>query len=184
MKEEQEYLIDITNKIATLLDGDWAIYKDRLDGIYPGIFLNGPDDKSLHFTTSYNNTERLEINGIFPNDLSQHLKYGMDREKTEITVAKSKTPEQIAKDITKRLMPPYERVLAQAKERKADADFHEGRKKKALELIRDAMGEGASIKDDEVYRHSPFCRARYYGGGIKIEVELPVDKAVEILRQV
>lgn len=184
MKEEQEYLIDIASKVASLLDGDWTIDQERLDGGYPGIFLNGPDDKSLHFVIPWNNDNRLEISGSFRNGLNQHLPYSGDREKTEITVAKSKAPEQIAKDIERRLMPPYERVLAQTKERKAKADAYEAEKMRALETIRDAMGEGASIKDDDVIRYNSFCRAKYYGGTIKIEVELPVDKAVEILRQI
>lgn len=184
MKEEQEYLIDIASKVAVLLDGDWAIDNERLENS-PGILLNGPEDKILHFTTPYNNTARLEINGIFPHDLSQHLSYSVDREKTEITVAKSKTPEQIARDITKRLMPPYERMLAQTRERKADADFHEGRKRKALELLRNAIGEKAIIRQDEVISYDPSCCAKYYGdGSIKLELILPVDKAVEILRQI
>lgn len=184
MKEEKAYLADLTDKIAILLDGVWATDQERLESGYPGRFLNGPEDKILHFTTPYNNTARVEINGIFHHDLSQHLPYNMNREKTEITVARSKTPEQIARDIERRLMPPYERVLAQTKDRKAKADAYEAKKMRAIDAIRDAMGSGASIKDGDVIRYNPFCRARYYGGDIKIEVELPVDKAVEILRQI
>ena len=182
MEEEQKSLIDKANKIGSLLNGSWTIDQERLDGGYPGVFINGPEDKSLQFRIRWANTERLEISGSYRNGLNQHLPY--DREKTKITVAKSKTYEQIAKDIERRLMPPYERVLARARELKVKADAYENEKMKALEAVKEAMGEGASIRQDEVIRYSPFCRAKCYGNEIKIELELPVDKAVEILRQI
>jgi len=172
-------LIDIAKSICPLLEGEWLINQDLIDQNYPGVFITTLDGKQLHFRTSWNKKNHLEISGSFHN-LYQHLPYQC--ENTSITVAKSKSPEQIARDIRKRLMPAYERVLAQAKENKIAADKREAKKQHVLEVLKAAMDK-ATIRDNEVYQWKPYhISAKYQYGDIELKLTLPLSKALNVLQ--
>lgn len=182
-EQEKKYLSGMARKVISLLGGEWAVDRKWLKDTNNGLMLNGPDGRALHFCVGWAAKGRLGISGSFRNGLNQHLPY--DREKTEITVSKDKTPAQIAKDIERRLMPVYERVLARAGEMKARCDEYEKEKSRALERVREAMGGDADVRQGEVFGYKPYSfQAKYYGEGqIKFEITLPLAKAVTVLKR-
>jgi hypothetical protein len=180
-QEEREFLKAIGEKVAPLLGDEWLI-DHSWEG--PTIMLTGNEDRAIILSLAWNNKQRLVINGSFQNDLVQYLPYYEDREKTEITVKMDSTPERIAKEIKRRLMPPYERILAYAKERKEKDDEYQAEKRRALEMVKEAIGEDASVyMDEEVLAYDPYpINASYSMGEIKLHITLPLEKAIEILK--
>ena len=175
-------LIDIAKSICSLLEDEWLINQDLIDEGYQGVFITTLDGKQLQLTTPWNNNNRLEISGSF-RDFYQHLPY--KHENTSITVAKSKSPEQIARDIKKRLMPAYERVLAQAKKNKIIAENQEAKKQNVLECLKEAMDKKATIRDNEVYQWKPYqisAKYHYSDADIELKLTLPLSKILNILR--
>lgn len=175
-------LLELAQNLCRLLDGDWLIDRHRLEDGYPGIFINCADGRCLHISIPWNRENRYEIEGSFEYGLAQHLPYMDQREKTSITVSQNKSVEQIVQDITKRLLPAYERVLAQAKENKAAHDKREQDKQYALEIIQSILGD-AHIRNDECYAMHKNVTARYYStGDISLKMTVPFAKATEILK--
>jgi len=179
-EQKQAYLLKTVKKVSSFLEGKWFIDKEWNGN---GLILNGLDDRSLHFSINWRNKDRLEIGGSYRDGLSQHLPY--KSEKTEITVARNKLPEQIAKDVSRRLMPAYERVLAKAKASKASQDRYESEKAQALERVKEAVGGDTDVRHDEVFGYEPHSfHAKYYGEGqIQFEITLPLAKALKFLRR-
>ena len=177
-------LISIAKSICPLLEGEWLINQDLIDQNYPGVFITNLAGKQLQFKSPWNNEERLEISGSFLDGLNSYLSYHSNREKTEITVAKSKSPEQIARDIRKRLMPAYERVLAQAKKNKIIADKQEAKKQNVLECLKEAMDK-ATIRDNKVYQWEPYeisAKYHYSEENIELKLTLSLSKALSVLQ--
>jgi hypothetical protein len=172
-------LLDTAQAVAPLLPGEWQA--EEAPENWSGVFIQSSDSKKLHLQ-DYNS--RLEINGSFDYGLSQYLPYGDNREKTEITVAISKTPEQIAKAIISRLLPPYERMLAKCKEGKARDDEYISRRNAVVNQVLNAL-PGTRTYPHEVNR--VYFPAPYYGNAgcypdrVHIEIELPPDTAVKML---
>lgn len=177
----------IAEAVAPLLGDDW-----HLDGSWPedynGNKLTGPSERCLHFNIGWRTNDRLEIDGHFDNGLSQYLPYREEREKTEITVAVNKAPEKIAQDIKKRLLPPYERMLAIAIERKRREDNYKAKRKEAMERVKNAIGGDVDFTthrdEDALYGYKPYSfDAQYWTGGeIEFKIRLPLETAIEVLR--
>jgi hypothetical protein len=180
-QEEKEFLKAIGEKVAPLLGDEWLIdhsWEGR------GVMLTGNEGRAIILYLAWNNKNRLVIDGSFQNGLNQYLPYYEKREKTEITVKADSTPERIAKEIKRRLMPPYERVLAYTKEAKRRDDEHKAEKRRALEMVKEAIGEDARVyMDEEVLAYDPYpINASYSMGEIKLHITLPLEKAIEILK--
>jgi hypothetical protein len=172
-------LLDTAQAVALLLPGEWKA-EEALEN-WSGVFIQSSDGKKLYLQ-DYNS--RLEINGSFDSGLSQYLSYAEAREKTEITVAATRAPEQIAKAIISRLLPPYERMLAKCKEGKARDDEYISRRNAVVNQVLNAL-PGTRTYPYEVNR--VYFPAPYYGNAgcypdrVHIEIELPPDTAVKML---
>jgi hypothetical protein len=172
-------LFDIAQAVAKLLPGEWTT-EDAPEN-WSGVFINGPENRRLRFEDMhYNNAGRLEIRGSFDYSLSQYLPYGKDREKTEITVAATKTPEQIAKAIISRLLPPYERMLARCKEGKARADEYKSKRQAVVNRVMEAMPGARQYPHDDtkLYFDEPHGHIDCYHDRVHIDITLPPDKSV------
>lgn len=96
-----------------------------------------------------------------------------------------KTPERIAGDIEKCLLPAYERMLAKAVEGKEANDRYEKEKREVLEAVRRVIGGDAHvIQGGRVISYRPFhCDAEYSSGWeVKLKVTLPLEKAIKVLK--
>lgn len=118
--------------IAQALGGEWkrSTRFDAEDRNWRAE-LEGPGEQRLFLSNTWANKGRLYIGGEFPT--GAQLPYKADR--PSITVDASKSAQQIAKDITRRLLPPYVELLATVLKMKSDADtFETGRQKLAQDV--------------------------------------------------
>ena len=176
MGEDKRRVREKAMEVCECMKG-WQL--DDREDLYGTVLSNGV--RSLMFAPIWGNTERMEISGYY-GDLGRFLPY--DREKAEITVSMAKTPERMARDIEKRLLPAYERVLARVMEGKKGYDRYEAEKREVLESVRQAIGRDAHvIQDDRVVSYRPFhCLVKYRSGKeVVLELTLPLAKAVGIL---
>ena len=176
MNENKRRVREKAMEVCECMKG-WQL--DDREDLYGAVLSDGV--RSLMFAPIWGNTERMEIRGYY-GDLGQFLPY--DKEKTEITVSMAKTPERIARDVEKRLLPAYERVLAKAMENKESYEKREAEKRSTLEAVKQAIGGDANvIQDDRVVSYRPFhCLAKYRSGKeVVLELTLPLVKAVGIL---
>jgi len=184
---EKEELRTLIKKIAHYLEPNekWFLGESP----YGGTVLSNPSaGMVLAFRQEPSN--RLEIRGSFDYGLSQYLPYrGEAREKTDITVSLSKSPEKVAHDITIRLLPPYKRMLAYAQDGKRKDDEYKYHKKNVLKQVIAAIGGDAQMhRHDEniVYGYEPYrFEAKYWvDNDLEIKITLPMDQALKVLEYI
>jgi len=182
---EKEELRTLVEEIAKQLGSEWFVEP------WSQTFKLTTGDMTLSFSQPYNLQDRLEIRGSFDYGLSQYLPYRGDqaREKTDITVSLSKSPEKIAHDITIRLLPPYKRMLAYAQEGKRKDDAYKYHKKNVLKQVIIAIGGDAQMhRHDEniVYGYEPYrFEAKHWTGDeIEIKITLPMGQALKVLEYI
>lgn len=179
----------IAEAVAPLLENGWHIDTDHPDE-RRGISLISEGERRLLFDIGWSTNDRLEIYGSFDNGLAQYLPYQSQRPKTEISVAVTKTPEKIAQDIKRRLLPNYEQVLAAAKEYKKRDDDYKATRKQAMEQIKTAIGGDVDFlshtQRDELYGYKPYSfEAKYHSNDeIEFTLTLPFKKALEVLKSI
>ena len=104
----------LATDIAAHLTGSWTVKPNDEDGNWRAYIL-GANDERLFLSNMWGGGKgRIYISGSFPS--------GLSHTDSSITVAATKTPSQIAKDIERRLLPAYQIALAAAKEQIAAAD--------------------------------------------------------------
>lgn len=92
---------------------------------------------------SYGTKDRIMISGSYPRDAkgSYINPYGYNESRADkISVAASKTPEQIAKDITKRLLPEVERCLGIVQKQIDQNDNYHSSRKETIKYVADKTG--------------------------------------------
>ncbi|WP_410660940.1 hypothetical protein [Amycolatopsis sp. lyj-112] len=108
--------------MAEALDGTWTIesgYHGQRDR-----YLIGPDSEQVHVCYSdWEKTPRLRLSASLPAELStiRHRR-GNPVPSHEITVSPTKTPEKVASEATRRLLPAYRVTLAESRELKQRLD--------------------------------------------------------------
>lgn len=115
-------------EIAKSLGNSWTATedKDKETGRVWGWSLAGPEEQNLRIGTVWNQEGRLTISGTYPSEVDaqgQRQDYGAqavryDETRPSITVAQDREPAAIAREITRRLMPEYTRILTEAKRRR------------------------------------------------------------------
>jgi len=160
------------------------------------VFLNGdPFGIDIYDKGIYGRGEkdqRFVIGVNFTNELVQHRSSNAPR--LEITVAKSKSPEQIIKEIKRRLIAPANEEAALRLERKAGRDAYEAklaRNKAILALAAHPIEiDGPSWQRDT---HQVSARGLHYvsvdgrvtGDGLHITSgNLPLSIAVELFKMI
>lgn len=161
----------------------------------PGISIEGPGEIRLYLHGEGYRTEgRIEISGSFPQWDNQEIIYQSERNEAglvSITVAGTKTPEQIAGDITRRYLPKYLEVLAKAKERRDLWQKGRDSRKGYFEQI---AGRKPETEDEERRGkfHLPYTHGEPCGditvdqdGNCEMKLDnVPVAVAVKILKMV
>ena len=176
MGEDKQRVRQKAIEVCSYMEG-WKL--DDSKDLY-GTVLLSDSGRGLFFQPIWSNADRVEISGYF-GDLRQFLTY--EKEKTTITVGMAKTPERIAKDIEKRLLPAYERMFIKATEGKRVHDEYEKEKRAVLEAVRDAIGGDAHvIQDDRVISYHPFrCDVKISGHEVELRLTLPLVGAIIVL---
>jgi len=138
--------------------------------------------EELYFKADWRNSDRLVISGSFGDGLSTY--FPIHREKTEITVAIDKEPEKIAREIKRRLMPVYLKVLKFCMEHKAKDDEYKKKRNRTLRRLAEVIGGDAGMSSDScVTAYDPMeVTAEYRGDGeVKLSMRLGVEKAVRVI---
>jgi len=141
-------LAELARAVACHLDGFTA---RTVDDFGYRLRLDHPDGRGLYLHRRHNNGSRVEIVGAYPHS-DYYFRTG---EHVSITVAITRGPAVIAREITRRLLPVYTEVLGKihAHIAKQAAD-HASRTQAAKRLA--ALIPGASIHDDG--RHTTTIR--------------------------
>lgn len=125
---------------------------------------------------SYQSKGKFEISGSYPRDAKgQYINpYEYNESRADkINVAMTKTPDQIAKDIERRLMPEYLLRLAKVQERISSNDNYHSSRQETIKEIASATGFEVSthVEDGAIY---------FYDDGFTIDVKPYSGKEVEI----
>lgn len=141
--------------------------------------INMEGQKCLHLGfETYGRKDRICISGEYPRDTRKQAQ--------AITVATSKTPEQITKDITRRFMPEYETTLAVALQDQAERDAYNNRTEQYKDQLcsvpgvtRNTYNEGLSVRFKGAYGSIKWVSGDGTGN---IELSsLPISKLLKIL---
>jgi hypothetical protein len=82
--------------------------------------IEGPDSTAIFVSNTWGGKGRIHLSGSFPHDAH----FGYQEQRPSITVADTATPERIAKEISRRLLPEYLPLLAKKlADKKAHDDF-------------------------------------------------------------
>ncbi len=141
-------LAELARAVASHLDGFTA---RTVDDFGYTLRLDHPDGRGLYLHRQHNDGGRVEIVGAYPHS-DYHFRTG---EHVSITVAITRGPAVISREITRRLLPACTQVLGKihAHIAKQTAD-HANRTRAAKRLA--ALIPGASIHDDG--RHTTTVR--------------------------
>jgi len=179
-----------------LLGVAWILDEKKNEEYSNGAWITS-GDLELHLRIGYGTKGRLEISGGF-NGLSGYLPYHGNREKTEITVAVDKSAVAVARDIERRLLPPYKKMLAAASASK-DGDL--ARRKKIMDILTEltALVPGGTLLDADEFNGPSSARPwvtsysnpyydlhkmETYGEDVHIELRVSVDLAAKLLKAI
>jgi hypothetical protein len=141
-------LAELARAVAVHLDGFTA---HTVDDFGYTLRLDHPDGRGLYLHRQHNNHSRVEIVGAYPHS-DYYFRTG---EHVSITVAVTRGPAVIAREITRRLLPVYTEVLDRIHGHIAkQATDHANCTRAAKQLA--ALIPGASIHDDG--RHTTTVR--------------------------
>lgn len=126
--------------MAESLHGTWTVepghhgHRDR--------YLVGPDGEQVHvYYSAWEKTPRLRLSASLPSDLWDiRRQYGNPVPSHEITVSPNKTPNTVAAETTRRLLPAYRVTLAEARELKQRLDDQAAARDRLANAIADPLG--------------------------------------------
>lgn len=152
-KERQALFVMFADKmetVAKLLGGRLKEEKPDIDGGVPYSFSREillPDGSLWVSAETYGNKKHFHFSGIYPKTAKgEYIRpYGYGETPSDsINVSRTKNAEQIARDVTRRLLPEYALRLAKVREMVADYDgFHE-KQRNAIKAVADGSGLTAS----------------------------------------
>ena len=175
--------------IGEHLAGNWELTPNPEDWAM-GAHLVDPD---LHTSLYFNHHDgKLHVSSDLPKDAKGKTPYvegygPLGKRMPSINVSFSKTPEQIAADIERRLMPEYMDILMKALSRIASSDaYHSKTEGFAGQIAKLAGVEAKGNKVD--FYHSPhpvlngtISRAEVYDDEVGLELRLSHEMTMEVL---
>jgi hypothetical protein len=156
-RDQQAIMATARQIVASMPDGWTAVAPDTHDN---GIYLAGPDNVRLQITYMpryLSAGDRYEITGRPTHEEWQQARSYSDGKdfpngRKSITVSADKAPAQIARDITRRLLPAYLPYLAALRERLDKHNACEIRVGKFRDQLLSAMGNAGEARDEhEIY---------------------------------
>jgi hypothetical protein len=120
-------------QIAAALGPDWTV---NASTDTPGAHIAHPDGRRLFLRVPWNAPGRLAISGVYPPVDSV---YGRDADPVQITVGLTRPAEAVAREITRRLLPAYEPLLAHAVAQTQRRDGEQAQRGRAAEQLCQAL---------------------------------------------
>lgn len=182
----------MATNVATLLGNGW-----RLESVDEwGHYCKLVDDKghSIHINNGTRKEGRYSISGGYPSDEhGRNLDYvrraaGHNVELPKITVAWSRNPEAIAKDIIRRFLPDYLALYAKAEEKQRETNaYHNAAQATAKRIQAAAPGSrvyGDGLDRVDLYRNEGGrFEAECFDDRVNLKISsVPTDKAEAIIR--
>lgn len=143
-KERQALFAMFADKmetVAKLLGGRLKEEKPDIDGGVPYSFSREillPDGSLWVSAETYGNTKHFHFLGIYPKtakgEYVRPYGYG-ETQRDSINVSRTKNAEQIARDVTRRLLPEYALRLAKVREMVADYDGFHASQQNAIQTV-------------------------------------------------
>ncbi|EHR52353.1 hypothetical protein SacmaDRAFT_4160 [Saccharomonospora marina XMU15] len=126
--------------MAEALDGTWTVepgYHGHRDRV-----LIGPDGEDVHVCYSdWEKAPRLRLSASLPAELATiRHRHGNPAPLHEITVSPAKTPETVAAETARRLLPGYRATLAETRELKQRLDDQAAARDRLAHAIADPLG--------------------------------------------
>ncbi len=186
MSDEGEIIRQAAGLIADALGG-WKVDTDERWTGHRGAHLDGPGGARLTIGAhGYRNADRLEIAGSYPQVPGQRLPYGTKHH--TITVSRDRGPAAIARDVRRRLLPPYAETLAEVcKSQAQDTTAQEARDTLADRLGGTVPSHARGDSSTEIYLSLPAglhgrARVNYRGDSASLELgDVPADLAIRVL---
>lgn len=172
--------LDLARECARCLGDGWSASEGH-HGPRDDAFLYGPDGERLHVRTDVT-PGRVSIGWAIPHELRQHG--GRVKMSRSITASGAKSPEVIARDIARRLLPGLSELVARLVAAKA-ADENENA---ALAAFVDELaalpGAGrVSYSDHEVRGYNPYDWAVVaLGSECQVTLRISRSDALRVMR--
>jgi hypothetical protein len=136
--QEQIPLQELAGKIAAALsEGQFLWKRDdesfKDDGRDWRAFLDGPSGLRLFLSNTWGPKGTLHISGCFPQ--------GMGTDKHKINVSLARSPEIMAREIRRRLLPDYMLAFGIADRKKQENDAHAQARRETAKRFFDFLGE-------------------------------------------
>lgn len=181
--EPQEFR-DKVNAIGAVLKMSVQFPSDEDIKWHRWVYLT-KDSQSIRISNgSYQNEQKFHITGDFPRSVKgESSHYG---EPISINVSISKAPEQIARDIERRLFPTYLPELEKAVTQVNSANIYHQKREANIQKMAEYFGvEFKPDKDPSVYAYDKIkglgFRIEARGENtIKFELELTPEKAIKV----
>jgi hypothetical protein len=186
MLSKEEFLEKV-RQVGAVLNMELEDKGDQWSRNY-AVLKNGT--KEISFSNGdYQLKDKFHISGNYPRNYKrEYMVYSYSEKSPSINVSEKKSPEQIAKDIQRRFLPAYEELLKTVLERVESSNGAHDNRCKALQKLgevvgvepgKDSQGEpGLWVHDTIPGLKSVEAR---YDGDIHIELELDVEKAVNVI---
>lgn len=161
---ENKELETLAREITRELGSAWN-YREQ-DEPYPTHRIDGPGEACLYLRIEYNHKDRIAIGGSL--NIGKNGMYVTVYEdgkrvcSGDITVAISRGVPAIVREIQRRLLPDYLRVLAKAVERRDAERTYEAKRRENLETLA-AIAHTTVRNGDEVSSFSFYHNDRAYG---------------------
>ena len=181
--ETQEFRNKI-NQIGTILKMSVEFPSDEDMKWHKWAHLTKDHQKIRISNGAYQNEHKLHISGDFPRSIKgEPSHYGNP---VDINVSDSKTPEQIARDIEKRLLPAYLPELKKAVDQENSTNIYHQKRQANIQKMADYFGvEFKEDKEPSIYVYDRIkglgSRIEAYGENtIKFELELLPEVAIKV----
>jgi hypothetical protein len=132
--------------VAKALGKGWKLLPaDAEQSCESRVAIDGPDSERIVMRTDgYDSRGRIRIYGTTPD---RAMRYSS----SEITVARDKDPAAIARDITRRLLPAYRKIAAEAKEKHAQENAYKATCEATKATLVKAGGETLAHSEERVW---------------------------------
>jgi hypothetical protein len=154
-------LAHLAQAVAENLEGTWSRRppKKQANGYdQVGEYIDGPDGATLWLHRFWRDESRIVVSGDWPRTAGGQLPKRYSEKLPSITVADSRSPQAIARDITRRFLPDYQAKLAEFRQRVADDNAYH---KAVADLsARMAKALGLEVTDMKTQREG---QLRLYG---------------------
>ena len=182
--------VELIAGVGEHLAGNWEIIPNPKE--WPmGAHLKDPE---LHASLYFNHHEgKIHVSTDLPRDAKGEIPYvegygQLGKRMPSINISFSKTPQQIADDIERRLMPEYMDILMKALARIASSDAYHSKTEGFAGEIAKIVGVEAKGNKVDFYRSNlpVFCetisRAEVHDDDVELDLRLSYEDTLKVLK--